>query len=136
MSRHDDMRCEPTISGQDRAGNPKRRKLEFAIVMDQLARRRAAFSARLKRNLEPAGDCLLYRGTLDRRGYPRIAFRYMGKIYSLRAHTVFLILKIKKPIPVGFDVGHEPICTNNACIKHIRAEHYIANCSTQHREAA
>jgi hypothetical protein len=121
-------------NGQTRDGNPARRKLEFAVVKDQLARRREKFIARLTSRLVRRGDCLCYEGTLDHKGYARMNFRYRGQHVSIHVHRLFLILKIGKPIPQGYESGHEKHCQHRTCVQHVSLEHYTSNAVTQSAE--
>lgn len=97
--------------------------------MDQVTRRKAAFIARLNRRITPDGDCLLYNGSLAD-GYPCINFRYKGQHIKMKAHRVFMILKHKAPLPIGYDVGHTPECKSLRCVKHIELEHFYINAFT------
>jgi len=122
--------------GQPRRGVAARRKLEFAVVCDQVRRRKPQFTARLQRHLRADGGCLLYAGTLDHKGYARINFKYGGRHVSIGAHRVFLILKICKPIPLEFEAGHEPGCKSRCCVRHVALQHYKSNAVTNGQKAA
>lgn len=95
--------------------------------MDQVKRRKAAFIARLQRRLRQAGHCLVYEGTKDHKGYPRLNLRYKGEHVSIGAHRVFLILQLGRPIKRGYHAGHAVICEHLACVAHLREEHYKVN---------
>lgn len=116
--------------GQDRMGSKERRALEFAAIKDQVTRRKDGFMRRLQRNIEQIGECLCYKGSVDHKGYARLNIRYRGEHVSIHAHRLFLILKIKKPIPLGFEAGHLPECEHRTCVKHLRLEHYTSNAAT------
>lgn len=115
---------------QDRYGNPERRRLEFKAVVDQVERRKKEFIARLEGRLEQRGACRCYRGSLDHKGYARLNIRYKGENVTIHAHRLFLILKIRKPIPRGFEAGHLPGCRHRTCVAHLRLEHYSSNAAT------
>lgn len=118
-------------NGQTREGVAERRALEYAVVRDQVKRRRDAFMARIYARLERDGDCLCFAGTLDHKGYARLNFRYNGQHVTIGAHRLFLILKIKKPIPLEYEAGHMPECNHRNCVKHLRLEHYKSNAATR-----
>ena len=115
---------------QSRKGNPETRKLEFDVIMDQVKRRKEAFAARLAKHLRTKGECRLYAGTLDHKGYARLNFRYQGRHVSIHAHRLFLIMKLRKPIPLEYEAGHEECCKHRNCVIHVRLEHYKKNAST------
>lgn len=117
-------------SDQDRNGSAKRRRLEFNVIADQIARRKDAFMRRLQRRLRAVGDCLLYEGTKDHKGYARANFRYNGKLVTIGMHRAFLIMKLKRPIRRGYEAGHLPECQHRSCVKHLREEHYKTNAMT------
>lgn len=117
-------------SDQDRNGSARRRRLEFEAITDQIKRRKAAFVERLKRRLEQVGHCLVYKGTLDHKGYARFNVRYKGKHVSIGAHRAFLILQLGRPIRRGYEAGHSEICEHRACVAHLREEHYRTNAVT------
>lgn len=98
-------------------------------MMDQVRRRKEAFTARLNARIEMRGQCLLYRGSLAE-GYPCINFRFKGQHIKMKAHRVFAILKHGAPLPLNYDVGHLPECPNRACVKHIELEHRYSNSYT------
>jgi hypothetical protein len=126
---------------QDRNGNAKRRRLEFAAVEYQLSspKRRARFMERLKRRLEPRGSCLCYRGTLDHKGYPRLNLSYpvLGprRIVTIHAPKMFLLIKLARPLKRGMECGHTPECEHRACVLHVQEEHYKSNAKTYHRRS-
>ena len=113
--------------GQSRKGNPERRALEYAVIMDQIERRRAAFMERLSARVERRGDCMCYRGSLDHKGYAWITFKYQGRTVAIHAHRVFLLIKTRKPIPLEYEAGHTAECKHRTCVKHVELEHYKSN---------
>lgn len=117
-------------SDQDRNGSAKRRKLEYSVVQDQVKRRKVAFMARLTKRLKAVGECLVYQGTRDHKGYARANFRYKGEHVSIGVHRLFLILKLGRPIRRGYESGHLPECQHRACVKHLREEHYSTNAAS------
>ena len=119
-------------NGQTRMGSARRRRLEFAVIQDQVKRRKAAFISRLEKRLRPDGDCLIYQGTLDHKGYARMNFRYQGGHVSIHVQRVALILQLGTPIPRGIEAGHLSECRSRCCIRHVRSEHYKENASTCH----
>lgn len=121
---------KPIRRDQSRKGNPETRRLEFAVVMDQVKRRKDAFAKRLTARLRKRGDCTIYDGTLDHKGYARLNIYYQGRIVTIHAHRLFLIMKLRKPIPLEYEAGHEPDCKHRNCVVHVRLEHYKKNAST------
>ena len=119
--------------GQDRRGNPARRKLEFDVVCDQVRRLKGKFIARLQRNIIAEGECLLYRGGRHVKGYTRLTFRYEGQHVTIYAHHVFGILMNCAPIPLEIEVDHE--CKNRRCVKHLRLIHYKKNASANGKKS-
>ena len=115
---------------QSRMGRAERRRLEFNVVTDQIARRREAFQQRLQRRIRPVGECFCFDGTLDHKGYARMNFRFKGEHVSIHAHRVFLIMKLGRPIRLGYEAGHLPACEHRTCVAHLREEHYKTNCLT------
>lgn len=117
-------------------GNAERRAFEYAVIMDQIERRREEFMQRLSRHVERRGDCMCYLGTVDHKGYARLSFRYQGLHVSIHAHRVFLIIKTRAPIPLGYEAGHTHECQRRTCVKHVRLEHYRINAITNVKGAA
>ncbi len=117
-----------------RTGCPKRRMLEFRVVVDQVKRRKEEFIARLQRNLTAQGECLLYGGTLDHKGYARLNFRYRGRHVTIHAHRLFLILRQCAPLPKGFEAGHTKGCVSRTCVRHVELQHYRVNAHTNNGE--
>lgn len=97
--------------------------------MHHMRKDKERFTARLQRRIEPSGDCLLYGGGKLRGsgGYPNIAYRFKGKMIVMKVHRLFMILKHRAPLPMGYDVGHTLECTSRACVKHIELELRIMN---------
>ena len=124
------MNDKRILKNQNRAGNPARRQLEFDVVRDQTMRRKDAFVARLVSHLHARGECMVYEGTLDHKGYARLNFRYRGMNVTIHAHRVFLIMQIGKPIPLGYEAAHEKGCQHRTCVAHVRLEHYKKNAAT------
>lgn len=116
--------------GQSRKGNAATRQREFDVVMDQMKRRRKAFQARLTSHLRKCGACMIYDGTLDHKGYARLNFYYQGGRITIHAHRLFLIMKIRKPIPLEYEAGHSKDCEHRACVAHVKLEHYKKNAVT------
>ncbi len=114
---------------QPRDGNSARRKLEWETIVWQVKHNKERLIKRFSSRLEQQGECLLYRGTRDRTGgYPKISFRTRsGEHIMIAACRVFLILKTKKPIPLGYEAGHEGSCVDKACIRHIKLQHWSSN---------
>lgn len=117
---------------QDRRGNPERRRLEAAVVAHHLSKNKEAFAARLKRILQPDGECMVATVTRDRNGYPRMNFRYKGRHVTIHVMRVVAIMRNKcQPIPLGYDVGHlRPDVCSRACCSHVALQHYTINAAT------
>ena len=115
---------------QDRNGNPARRRLEFECILDQVKRRKSEFIARLQRHIRPAGDCLIFDGTMDHNGYPRMNFKFKGQHITLHAHRLFMILKNCALLPAGYEAGHEPGCPHRGCVRHLTLQHFRVNSVT------
>lgn len=120
---------------QLRRGNPRTRRLEFEVIKDQVTRRKDAFTARLQRLVRTnKNGCVLGKGSLDHKGYPRMNFKYKGRHVTIHMMRVFLILKTCAPIPVGYDTGHIG-CKDRRCVRHIELQPYRENCVTNGSEA-
>lgn len=111
-----------------REGKIRRRKLEFQVVRDQIQRRGSAFYQRIRARLEQCGDCFVYRGSKNPNGYARVNFKYKGQHVGIDAHRLFLLLKLGRPIRLGFDAGHT--CGKRDCVLHIMEQHYTSNALT------
>jgi hypothetical protein len=59
------------------------------------------------------GDCIEWRGEIDKDGYGKYATRRQGLRKRWMAHR-FAYLIAKGPIPDGFHVDH--LCRNRACV--------------------
>lgn len=116
--------------GQSRMGNAQRRLLEYAVVCYHVKRDKQAFVTRLQRNLNPSGECLIWAGTLDPKGYGRVSFRFNGRHVLIGVHRVFAILKNCGPIPLGMEAAHGSECTSRACVRHVSLQHYKENAAT------
>lgn len=110
-----------------RRGKPSRRQLEFEVVRHHVKKNKVAFIARLQRNVEVSGDCVLWRGSKKSDGYARLNFRYKGGHVQIDAHRLFLILQIAQPIPQGFEAGHRAGCPHRNCVRHVFLQHYKDN---------
>lgn len=118
-------------AGQSRKGNPERRALEFAVIVNQVKRNKERFIRRLSRRLVKEGECYVFKGTRDGNGYARLNFRHVGgRHVTIHAQRVFLILATGAPIPEGYEAGHAKFCKNRACVRHVALEHYKSNAST------
>ena len=107
--------------------NPKLRQLEFEVVLDQVKRRREAFIKRLTQNLKSDGDHVLWTGSVNAKGYPRANFRYAGRQIRIPVTHIFVILQESRPIPTGYEAGHELWCHHRHCVKHVFLQHYVEN---------
>lgn len=123
------------LYAKTRRGKKSRRQLEFNVVRDQIVRRSQAFYARLLRNLQQVGDCIVYGGALSKNGYAYVTFRYKGQHVTIHAHRLFLILRLGTPIPVGIDAGHEFGCPHRHCVKHVFAQPFVDNAVTDPKGA-
>lgn len=96
-----------------------RNEQEWAVILDQIKRRKEQFIARLERNVRKDGDCYLWVGRGHSNGYGEINFRIgTNKTFCIGAHRLFLILKIQRPIADGMEAGHFH-CHNARCMKHV-----------------
>lgn len=114
-----------------RRGKVSRRRLEFAVIRDQIDRRSAAFYTRIRNRLrlEPDG-CITYQGTRGRTGYAQLTFRYRGRFITIHAHRLFLILQLGCPIPLGYDAGHTHDCKHRHCVAHVFQQPWQDNAAT------
>lgn len=87
-------------------------------------------TVRLSKHLRAIGDCKVYDGTLDHKGYARLNIYYQGRRVTIHSHRLFLIMKIRKPIPLSFEAGHSEECKHRNCVVHVRLEHYKKNAAT------
>ena len=64
--------------------------------------------------------CIEYWSTQGRdthgKSYPRVQLYYKGERHKVYAHRLFWMLREKRPIPEGMEVGHT--CHNFRCILH------------------
>lgn len=108
---------------------PKRAQLEFAVVLDQVRRRKEAFIARLQSLVYADGPCILYKGAKNVNGYGRMNFRFKdhrrrtreASHVQIEAHRLFLILRLGTPIPTDREAGHY-FCHNEACVRHVELQ--------------
>lgn len=123
-------------ANQDRNGSTKRRRLEYDVIMDNVRRRKQQFMRRLESRIVRIGECRVYQGTLDHKGYARLNLSYKptedtpAERVTIGAHRLFLILKLRRPIRRGFEAGHLPECEHRACVLHLREEHYKSNAAS------
>lgn len=105
--------------------NQLRTSGELPAVVDQYATAEESLRERSARR----GECLIWTGTKNQKGYGRLANR--GRVES--AHRVAYELSIG-PIPAGMEIDH--ICFIRACIEpeHLRLSDRAAN--TQYRRGA
>lgn len=109
-----------------RKGSASRRRLEFEVVHDQLTRRREAFTARLERWVRPAGECRIWIGKpAASNDYRVISFKYKGKHVVIAVQRLFLIMKLGRPIRLGYEAGHT--CGDHTCVVHLEEQHYKDN---------
>lgn len=118
------------LRAKTRRGKKSRRKLEYAVIRDQIERRSAVFYKRLLRNLERVGECFVYKGARTADGYAGINFIYRGRHIKIHAHRVFLILQLGYPIPLGIDAGHKAGCGRRDCVLHVFPQPYYENAVT------
>lgn len=130
-----DQSHRPKRRSETGHGSAARRNLEFEVLLDQVKRRRAAFTERLKRNLQNVGKCIVARGTLDHNGYPRMNFRFKGKHVTIHTMRVVAIMRTAAPIPRGLDVAHtHPSECPRSCVYHTELQHFSRNRATEWNE--
>lgn len=112
---------------KQRSGKVKRRQLEFDVVRVQSRSNR--FAARLRKHIQPLDGCFVYNGSRQN-GYARMNFRHNGKHVSIHAHRVFLIIKLGRPIRIGYDAGHTSECRHRHCVLHVIEQHHTENAIT------
>lgn len=104
--------------------------IEFAVIHDQITRRRDKFMLRLMGMVEVNKDsvpdengqhCIIWKGAKMRKGYGRINFWWNGEHVQILAHRLFLTLKLKHPIPEGYQAGHYH-CHDERCVRHLQLE--------------
>lgn len=105
---------------------------EFEIIAYHVKRNKERFIARLTRNVERHGECLVWTGRKEPHGYCKMNFRdpSTGKIKHLYVHRVFAVLATGKPIPMLHEPDHE--CCNRACVLHLRVVTRSINIRLQH----
>jgi hypothetical protein len=59
------------------------------------------------------------------KSYPRIRLWYKGEKCQVYAHRLFWMLREKRPIPEGYEVGHT--CHNFRCVLHTELQHKSYN---------
>lgn len=95
---------------------------EFAVICDQISRRKEQFIQRLLRNTRVEGPCLLWTGAPHSNGYASLDFRVPGdrrNHFRIGAHRLFLIMKLQRPIDVGMEAGHTEGCAHRLCLVHV-----------------
>lgn len=74
--------------------------------------------ARIERNTQWEGDCLIWAGAKKRNGYGALNFKHGGKHQQFSAHAVFATLMRCAPIPDDLEIDH--ICNNRLCVRHLQ----------------
>lgn len=118
---------------QSREGSPSRRLLEFEVVRDQVKRRKAAFTKRLKRRIMCRAGHAICKGNTDHKGYPRFTFWYRDRWVTILACRIFLILQLAAPIPKGREAAHT--CKLRRCVAHIESQPYTINARSRGKYA-
>lgn len=118
-----------------RQGRPRRRQLEFEVVRDAVRRDKARFIARLEGCVKAVGECQLWTKSACPSGYGRTTLwsERLKKNVSIHAHRLFLILKLGRPIRVGYEAGHEAGCVDSLCVRHVEEQHWQENLKQQAR---
>lgn len=118
-------------SKKSRRGSKRRREAEFKIVQWQ-CQNNPRFAARLQGRLKRVNGCVLYDASLTSSGYARVTVWDAAKKKTdmIHAHRLFLILKLGRPIKLGYDSGHHPLCGHRNCVLHIEEQHYSENALT------
>lgn len=99
---------------------------EFDLVARQVSINRERFIARLQRNVVVDGECVVWLGSCNNRGYARMNVRGEGgEHHQLSVHRVFAILATKAPIPYGHEVDHE--CRRRNCVRHLKVVTRLRN---------
>lgn len=115
---------------RSRKGNPRRRKLEYLAVANQVRKNKDRLIARIQRYTKVQDGHAFWTGAKSKgNNYPVISFMYKGEHVKITVTRVVLILKLKKPIPLGIDAGHT--CVHSLCIAHIEPQHYTINANYQ-----
>lgn len=118
------------LHARTRRGKISRRKLEFAIIRDQMKRDSKRLYARLLRNIKQVGECFVYTSAINRDGYANVSFKYKGRHHSIHAHRIFLMFQLGTPIPLGIDAGHQFGCPHRNCVLHVFAQPFDDNALT------
>ncbi len=119
-----------SLHAATRRGKISRRKREFKFVMHHVKKRGYLFAVYLRSKLRQDGDCQRWTGSRKRAGYGRLTLRMNGERLSIDVHRLFLILKLKTPIPVGYDAGHQQGCPHRDCVAHVFKQHFADNAET------
>lgn len=99
---------------------------EFDLIVRQVRADKERFIARLQRNVEVEGECVVWTGSCNNRGYPRMNLRGAGGTHhQLGVHRVFAMLQTCAPIPYGHEVDHE--CQNRRCVRHLNVVTSLRN---------
>lgn len=112
-----------------REGSERRRALEYRVLVGAM-RHRERFISRLQRQVEGAGQCVLFKGSKRSNGYGRMSFRFNRQHLNIDVHRLFLILMMGRPIRIGFDAGHESGCPFRHCVRHIFEQDLYENAVT------
>lgn len=92
---------------------------EFDLVAHHVRKDKERFIQRLQRNVEVDGECVVWVGARNNKGYARMNLRAPGGAHrQLTVHRVFAILATKAPIPYGHEVDH--VCQRRDCVRHLQ----------------
>lgn len=101
-------------------------QIEWEIICNEAVLHPERFIARLSRMTRVEGSCRIWAGTLNNKGYGRLGYNWNGRRIALCAHRVFLTLKLRHPIPDGYEAAHYQ-CFNRACVEHVYLEEVPVN---------
>jgi len=96
-----------------------------------IKRDKDGFINRLIRNTESNGECLIWTGAINHKngGYGTLQFRVpvprkrgeAGKVITIGAHRLFLMLRLCRPIREGYEAGHFQ-CHDRLCMVHVEEQ--------------
>lgn len=73
--------------------------------------------ARIRCRCVEDGDCLLWDGSVDRRGFPRFNIKVNGKPKTYQVRRLAWELKNGRPVPAGMKVTST--CGHRLCLQHL-----------------
>ena len=93
----------------------------YEWAKDHVKRHPGGLADRISKHTEWQGDCLLWVGSRNNKGYPKLSIYIAGARKKIYAHRLMWVLANRMEIPEGLTIDHT--CVTNNCIapKHLEA---------------